>query len=135
MVGQRELARAFAEAGTWLYPCPFPEISCITAMKAQAMGCWPVTSGTAALAETCGKHERGLKWEGEAILHDDAWQARYIKMAIMSLNANSPKAREKLATWARKEYSWKKVAKAWHQLFSKQSEPDKKRVIVAQRVN
>jgi hypothetical protein len=38
MVDQRTLAAAFASAGWWLYPTSFEETSCITAMKAQALG-------------------------------------------------------------------------------------------------
>jgi len=35
MVGHAELSDAFARASLWLYPTSFPEISCITAMRAQ----------------------------------------------------------------------------------------------------
>lgn len=57
-VGHKELAKEFASSGVWAYPTEFPEISCITAMKAQAYGCIPVTTGFAALAET---QKRGFK--------------------------------------------------------------------------
>ena len=43
------------EAGAMIYPTGFPEISCINAMKAQANGCFPVSSRFAALRET-SKH-------------------------------------------------------------------------------
>ena len=54
MVGHKRLAEGFAAAGVWMYPTETPETSCITAMKALAMGCLPVTSGYAVLGETLG---------------------------------------------------------------------------------
>ena len=52
MVGQDELHKAFGQAQAWLYPCEWDETSCITAMKAQALGAMPVTTRRAALNET-----------------------------------------------------------------------------------
>lgn len=52
MVGQPELHRHLAEAHVWAYPVHWYETSCITAMKAQAAGAWPVTTPITALAET-----------------------------------------------------------------------------------
>jgi len=36
----------------WVYPTTFPEVSCIVAMEAQALGTWPITTDKGALAET-----------------------------------------------------------------------------------
>jgi glycosyltransferase involved in cell wall biosynthesis len=47
-----ELLRLLGTAGVWAYPCVFEEIFCIAAIEAQAMGAWPVTTDSAALAET-----------------------------------------------------------------------------------
>lgn len=51
-VGQDEIVRAIFRSGVWAYPCPFPEIYCITAIKAQAGGAIPVSTDFAALDET-----------------------------------------------------------------------------------
>lgn len=51
-VGWEELAQEMCSAGAWLYPCKFPEISCMAAMEAQAAGLIPVCNDFAALAET-----------------------------------------------------------------------------------
>jgi glycosyltransferase involved in cell wall biosynthesis len=51
-VGHLEIAKAMKEADIWAYPCIFPEISCITAMKAQIGGAVPVVIPTAAVDET-----------------------------------------------------------------------------------
>ena len=47
-----EAAKHMLEAGVWLYPTRFPEISCMGAMEAQLAGCIPVCTDHAALAET-----------------------------------------------------------------------------------
>lgn len=109
-VGQMELAQAYAQSHVWLYPTPFGEISCVTAMKAQAMGAMPFTSGYAALAET---QQHG--WKGPADKMADA---------VVDYWANwdrpeQAKARREMAAWARKTFSWESVANQWHRLFLK----------------
>lgn len=52
MIGQKELSQETAKAGIWFYPTRFPEVSCISAMRAQAMGAIPICSDFAALKET-----------------------------------------------------------------------------------
>lgn len=51
-LGHLDVATQFLSAGLWCYPCTFPEVSCITAMKAQAGGAIPVVIPTGALTET-----------------------------------------------------------------------------------
>jgi glycosyltransferase involved in cell wall biosynthesis len=51
-VSHAEVARQYACAGVWAYPCAFPEVSCISAMKAQAGGAVPAVIASGALAET-----------------------------------------------------------------------------------
>src|SRR5689334_9604779 len=55
-VSHEELAKAMKETDVWAYPTEFPEIHCITALKAQQAGCWPVVTDVGALKETvkCG---------------------------------------------------------------------------------
>lgn len=51
-VGPKRLAEEFQKSGVWYYPTWFYETSCISAVQAQAAGCWPVTTARAALRET-----------------------------------------------------------------------------------
>lgn len=97
--GQDEINRHTAEAGLWPYPTQFPEISCITAMKCQSLGAWPITTGFAALEET---QQYGYKGEGckEAIINA-------LKQPV------SDGRRQKMMDWAQKEFSWEKIAKQW----------------------
>lgn len=107
-VGHMELAEALARASYWLYPCIYPEISCISAMKAQASGCYPITSGYAALAETC---KYGL-----AVFKKEDWVKEVTKM----LNSKTDlKFTDEMKKRARKEFSWVNVAKGWSELWKK----------------
>lgn len=51
-VGQQEIAESYLRSQLWLYPTTFEEVSCITAMEAQAAGCKIVASRWGALPET-----------------------------------------------------------------------------------
>lgn len=51
-VSQSELATAQMHATWWIFPTRWPEVSCITALEAQAAGLNIVSSDTAALPET-----------------------------------------------------------------------------------
>lgn len=51
-VGTEDIYRWLLKSGVWLYPTRFPEISCISAMEAQACGAFPLCTDTAALKET-----------------------------------------------------------------------------------
>ena len=51
-VNHETLAREFQRASAWLYPTSFAEAGCLTAVKARAAGCIPVTTAYAALVET-----------------------------------------------------------------------------------
>lgn len=110
MVGQKELAEEFAKAGVWAYPTQFKEISCITGMKAQAMGAIPVCTNYAALEETVqfgGK----IEWkEGQE------YPLESFKETLISL-ISSPQfqelIRKEMIPWARKEFLWQDVADAW----------------------
>jgi glycosyltransferase involved in cell wall biosynthesis len=51
-VGWEDMAKEFASASVWLYPTRFPEISCISAMEAQAAGLAICSTRFAALDET-----------------------------------------------------------------------------------
>jgi glycosyltransferase involved in cell wall biosynthesis len=51
-IGHKELIAEYQKSAIYAYPCTYEEISCISAMKAQASGCYPVTTNYAALGET-----------------------------------------------------------------------------------
>lgn len=113
-VGHEELHAGLAKAGLWLYPTHFPEISCITAMKMQALGVVPVTVDNFALAETV-KH--GVKIPGNIGEPGTqfAWASEVVRLA------KEPWSREQrldMATAARSRCGWDQVADQWIGLFT-----------------
>ncbi len=112
-VGHAELHRAFAESGIWSYPTDFSEISCISAMKAQAYGAYPVCTNFAALKETV---HNGVKVDVD--ITEKLGQEEYKKKLIEVLkNGISSEEREKMMKDAKKCFAWSNVANYWDKLF------------------
>lgn len=101
-VNHKKLIKEFYKSGLYVYPCHFQEISCISAMKAQACGCLPVTTDFAALVETV---KDGVIVEGQAGKGDT--NERYKKALIDTLKGNNGKYQVK------HDFSWAAVAKQW----------------------
>lgn len=121
-VSQAVIAEETMSSGIWAYPCPFPEISCITAMKSQAGGAVPVASNFAALNETI---QYGVKMP---MLDDDGvgvWNkkiAKEYKAALIDMLKNTDKQdriRKEMIPWAKQNFSWTKVATDWIEEFEK----------------
>ena len=81
-VSHEELAKAMKQTQVWAYPTEFPEIHCITALKAQEAGCYPVTTNVAALAETvqCGTQIKTRK-----IYTDQYKQKKFVEAVVSAL--------------------------------------------------
>lgn len=113
-VGSFELSQQFAEAGIWVYPCHFWEISCITAMRAQALGAIPVSTDFAALDETI-QHGCKIKGVTENNVMPDEVADQVIDEAIRLLR--NPRLqdtlRKPMMAWAQKHFTWEQVAKQW----------------------
>ncbi len=89
MVGARELARAVAAAGFYVYPCTIAEISSISLMRAQAMGAIPITSRhiNSALPETAGLFDLGPPARPGLISDDEAWQHQFVEAVVKAVNS------------------------------------------------
>lgn len=112
-VSQYDIVRHAFESGIWVYPCPFPEIYCITAIKMQAGGAVPVASNYAALDETI---QFGHKQQfGE---FDEADLQKYKESLIWWLThpEEQEKIRPEMMKWARTK-SWRAVAGQWAEDF------------------
>lgn len=121
-VGQDEIVKHIFESGVWVYPCPFPEISCITAIKMQAGGAIPVSSNFAALDETV---QFGVKLpmkqmqENMPVGENNQPFMNDFKKALIDMLKNPDKQEEirpKMMKWAR-EQSWKNIATKWDEEF------------------
>jgi len=114
-VGHEELDKAYASSGVWAYPTDFTEISCISAMRAQALGAIPVTVTLAALDETV---KNGIKLDADIALKEN--QEEYVKALVKVLK--DPDEQEKLRStmmkWAQDYYKWEHVARSWDSLFN-----------------
>jgi glycosyltransferase involved in cell wall biosynthesis len=108
-LGHDDLTKEMFKSGVWAYPSFFPEVNCITAQKAMAAGCWPVTSNFAALKDVV---QRGDVIDmGE--FTPDAIEEYKEALIHRLLNPVKEKERQEMMTWARETYSWKNTARQW----------------------
>lgn len=111
----------FQNAGIWAYPTHFGEISCITGMRAQALGATPVVVNYAALEETV---QYGHKVQGD--IYEPEVKEEFKSKLIEALkNPMTNDQREEMMEWAKKQFSWSKVAKQWSEEFKSLPSLDK----------
>ena len=114
-ISQEEIIKEYGKASIWVYPTEFPEISCITAMKTQAMGCIPVTTNFGALNETV---QFGLKVNSDSIYTDRDAQDEFVSGVVNLLRKPPTEDKRKpMMDWTRKQFSWDLVAKNWNDLW------------------
>jgi glycosyltransferase involved in cell wall biosynthesis len=101
-VGHKQLNKELAKSHFWVYPSHFQEISCISAMKAQAMGCYPVYMNYAALNETV-KGGCGIVGDINTKEVEDVYIQRLISCLKSSPKVVIPK----------EQFGWDKVAQDW----------------------
>lgn len=116
-IGHEDLNKEYEKSAIWAYPTHFTEISCISGMKAQALGAIPVTTTLAALDETV---KNGLKLDAD-ITEKEA-QKEYIEnlISLMKDEKQQKDIRENMMKWAQSYFLWKNVAAEWSELFSKE---------------
>jgi len=110
MIGHKEIAKKYLEAGIFLYPTQFMEIHCISAVKAQLAECMMVTSDFAALKETVKTkcvHTDGKKWETESTFGDTENRDKYVE-AIFKWKAGD------VSQKVEDEYNWLSVTSQWN---------------------
>ena len=114
-ISQEQIVDEYLKSGIWVYPTEFGEISCISAMKAQAAGCIPITTNVAALEETV---QFGLKVDSQNIYTNVDAQTEWVNGVINILkNPPTEKKREEMENWARKYFNWDKIAEQWNKEF------------------
>lgn len=109
-VSHAEIAKELASADLWVYPTEFPEISCISAMKAQALGAIPVVTDYGALKETV---QSGIKIPYKDIYTNPEAQKAFID-ALSDARAIDRETCKDVA----KQFSWEKVADEWNKIMS-----------------
>lgn len=118
-VSHNELAQEMNKAGIWAYPTDFPEISCISAMKAQATGAVPVVTNFGALQETV---KNGVKVDVD--IQDKDGQKAYVDALVDMLQ--HPEKQEELRDlkWAQEHFAWTRVAHEWNEMLGGRDNPD-----------
>jgi len=117
-IGQDQIVEEIQKSGVWAYPCPFPEIFCITALKAQAGGAIPVSSSFAALDETVNFGTKIPMKENKKGVSFGEWDEKELKQFKDALikelkNPTSEADRQKMMQATRDRWSWKNVAESW----------------------
>ena len=122
-ISHQQIVKEIQGSGVWAYPCPFPEIYCITAIKAQAGGAVPVSSTFAALKETV-KYGALIPMQGtpedKAVSEWKEKDVTLFKDSLISMLLDTERQetiRKQMIPWARTQ-SWAKVAKQWDEELS-----------------
>jgi len=114
-VGHKKLNKEFYKSGIWVYPSHFEEISCISAMKAQACGCVPLVINYAALKETV---KSGIRIDGKGGVGDANEKFKAELISLLKDTNKQEELRKEVLTH-KSEFSWANVAKQWHEeIFS-----------------
>jgi tetratricopeptide (TPR) repeat protein len=119
-VGQDEIVQHMFQSGVWAYPCPFPEIYCITAIKAQAAGCVPVSTNFAALDETVQFGTKISIPNDNGVGRADQDFLDHFKRSLiwwLQHPDEQEKIRKDMMLWAR-EKSWLAIAEQWNGEFN-----------------
>ncbi len=109
-IGHTELQKEFAKAGIWAYPTDFDEISCISGMKAQALGAIPVVTNKAALKETV---RNGVRVDMEIIKPEAQEEYKNQLIKLLKSPESQQEIRPNMMKWAQENFLWSGVAKQW----------------------
>lgn len=113
-VSHTKLHEELSKSDIWAYPTDFQEISCISAMKAEALGAIPVVTNYAALKETI---KNGYKIDVNIKTEDG--QKEYVEALVKIMKDSQGKLdkRKTMIPFARDYFKWSKVANDWDALF------------------
>lgn len=107
-VDHETLAEAMRQTKVWAYPTEFPEIFCITAIKAQAAGCIPAVTKVGALPEVVLTGEQ-LGYPN--IYSNEYAQAKFVEAVVRQLGAQDGEVVTDEAWW------WDDVATKWAEVM------------------
>lgn len=109
-VGSEVVAEAYKKAEVWAFPTNFPEIDCITATKAMAAGCVPITTDYAVMKE----RNQGLIINGD--ITESETQERFKKELISLLKDDERKSRIRSKIDV-SNFDWDDIARRWNEEF------------------
>lgn len=103
-----EVAKLYCKADVWAYPTAFPEIDCITATKAMAAKCVPITTDYAVLKE----RNQGVLISGDIADNKDKFQTELVE--LLKDEERKETIRNKLDV---SHHDWDAIAKRWTENF------------------
>lgn len=119
-IGHQALAEVMENTSIWAYPCiTTAETFCITAVKAQAAGCIPLTTRIGALNETIhpeAPHSIDLRNDNDI--------GEYIKVLLTNMRRIQNEDPDKILIERQKyirfaeNFTWKKCIDKWEEFFS-----------------
>ena len=123
-IGHQDIAKEIQSSGVWAYPTGFPEVYCITGVKAQTGGAWPVTTDFAVLTETVPFGDKMHLEELDSESHTGKWTEDKIEefKQLLIKRLKTPHAeeeRKEMSDWAVANMSWANTAKKWDARFNK----------------
>jgi glycosyltransferase involved in cell wall biosynthesis len=113
-VSHKELVGEFTKSAIFTYPTDFQEISCQNAMTAQIYGAIPVVSDYAALKETV---QFGKKIDADITSSEGKQEYAHALVEALTNEKWQEEERAKMIPWAKKEFTWSKIAKQWKKVF------------------
>lgn len=113
-IGHKQIVEEINKADIFAYSCIFPEVYCISHVKAMAGGAYPVTTDYAELSHY--KHDGGVQVHYEPGSLDKTVK-EYIIELIKALK-NTNKDRSIMINTTREKYSWESTAKQWNNEFN-----------------
>lgn len=114
-LSHKDVAKLMQDTKVWAYPTSFPEIFCITAIKAHAAKMKIVTSGYGALQETVLIDEPNI----ESIHTKPEELDKFVDRVVAALKEpRDEKALTNMAKTVKAEYDWANIAKQWSEVLS-----------------
>jgi hypothetical protein len=114
-LAKEEYYQILSSAGMLLYPCIFPEISCIAALEAQALGTPVVTSDDFALSETVAVPDFLVPGKPGGQEYVEAYIERVGELLEFPERTRELAAQARDRTWAK--HDWQVIAGEWERLF------------------
>lgn len=115
---QKELCNGFSNAGFFLYPTEYPEVGCISCMKAMANGAIPITT----MNENSVLYNLTKEWDLGILKQPDEnreeYFKRFVKRIIGVVDKNWDNHRNKMKKWARDKLRWKYSIDEWEKMIN-----------------
>jgi len=108
--------RHLSESAMMLYPSIFPEVSCIAALEAQALGVPVLTSDAFALSETVVTQTSKVRGKPGSTEYINDYVERGI--SLLSNRAELAALADQARSDIRERHGWDKIAAEWDRLFT-----------------